>query len=66
MSSRKYKDSEGKFRDWHDAPNHDGNGCCPTPKIRFRHWDSNDGAYVDTFVECQSCGNTYWIDGDDG
>lgn len=47
---------------------HDPLDVCPKCgewQIRWRIWESSDGAHEDHQYECENCGFTRWIDGPD-
>jgi hypothetical protein len=41
------------------------NHCEQTGFIRYRIWESFDGAYEDHQYECKNCDSVFWIDGID-
>lgn len=77
-TSRQFADSEGDFGTWKDHPNAcqrvvaiDQLGTHALTELRcgatvkYRIWESSDGAYEDWQYRCAN-GHTWWIDGDDG
>lgn len=75
-TSRQFADSEGNFGEWHDHPEPCARKvpfATPTggstqvtcgAAVKYREWDSSDGAYTDYQYRCES-GHTWWIDGID-
>lgn len=70
-TSRQFADSEGDFKGWQDHPEPcklvsiDGgaDGVCGC-KVKYRSWESSDGAYEDYQYRCEN-GHVWWIDGID-
>jgi hypothetical protein len=45
--------------EWGECPH------CGAHTVRYRLWESSDGAYDDYNYECTTCKQTWWIDGPD-
>lgn len=67
--TRKLADSEGAFEPWTLVDIAEAPYLCRRCKsglgLRFRIWESSDGAYEDVHYMCLPCGHTWWIDGID-
>lgn len=67
-TSRKFDDSEGTFGGWQDHPEpcerRDEDGAPCGARVRYRVWESSDGAYEDYQYRCEA-GHIRWIDGID-
>jgi hypothetical protein len=66
-TNRQFADSEGGFSDWKDTGETcrsrvNGEPCGAA--VRYRAWESSDGAYEDYQYRC-SDGHVWWIDGID-
>ena len=50
--------------DWHRIH---GGECryCGADAVRYRTWESSDGAFEDIHYQCLACGSEWWIDGPD-
>lgn len=61
-------DSEGMFQGWTpckvDNPDFKCR-ICGSDEVRYRTWDSSDGAYTDYQYECKGCERTWWVEGAD-
>lgn len=71
-TNRQLSDSEGEFGGWRDHSHpcnrtvvigHGENAACGA-KVRYRCWESSDGAYEDYQYRCEN-GHTWWVDGID-
>jgi hypothetical protein len=62
--TRPFNDDEGDFGDWRESARPCGTPACPGP-LRYRIWESHDGAYDDYQFRCETCGRTWWVDGID-
>ena len=38
---------------------------CSLHTVRYRVWESSDGAYEDEKYECENCGHIWWVEGPD-
>ena len=38
---------------------------CRKKAVKYREYESSDGAYEDYQYKCQLCGYTWWVDGPD-
>ena len=74
MHSRPMRDDEGTFDEWRPARAVLPGGAegpwpcsrCGGTRVRYRTWESRDGAYEDVQYECPDCPRTWWVEGDDG
>jgi hypothetical protein len=62
-TDRQFADSEGDFKEWYPTERHCHWPDCEEP-VRFREWESFDGAYVDVQYRC-AAGHVSWVDGID-
>jgi hypothetical protein len=62
-TSRKFSDDEGTF----EGDGIDDRPCrkCNGHNVKFRIWESSDGAYEDYRYSCPDCGAIWWVDGID-
>ena len=62
-TSKQYQDSDGTF----EGGGMDDRPCraCGEVNVKYRIWESSDGAYEDYKYTCMSCGACWWIDGID-
>jgi hypothetical protein len=78
-TSRQFADSEGEFSGWKDHPEpcsrplllerpNEGEPLQVRPvcggKVKYREWESSDGAYTDYQYFCEN-GHRWWVDGID-
>ena len=64
--TRQYDDDEGTFSQWATTTTAPCPRCQGT-EVRYRIWESHDGAFEDYQYRCQApgCGHTWWVDGID-
>ena len=53
------------YSDWKDYKDFECPKCGIDNKVKYRTWESSDGAHEDTQYNCDSCGKNWWVEGSD-
>jgi len=61
-TARQFEDHEGTFEEW--KPDSEPCRKCGG-HVKYRVWESSDGAYEDYKYRCDDCGHSWWVDGID-
>lgn len=64
-TNRTYADDEGEFAGWSAPEPRQCPGCKAEVPVRYRSWESSDGAYEDYQYRCEPAGHVWWVDGID-
>jgi hypothetical protein len=64
MHSQPMKNSAGDFGDWKPCENTTCDNC-QSANVRYRVWESSCGGFEDCNFRCESCHQSWWIDGID-